>query len=193
MCFAPDLVCEITGHLGEVTAICGRGVDGLSLAVFRYARDISKTLAPPFFGVAYFLQSGGPIPCFTCRRPGSVSSLVHSTIAPTLPAFLTIFAFKVVTGSLVFIISGAGIKTAAQRFTPRSDTRLSLIIPIMGLSLRAALFGFAILGIFFRPYYPEIRQLNAFWYVASLVWGLSFIPKAVTTLSDPVQKLPPRL
>lgn len=153
-----------------------RGVDGLSLAVFRYMRDISKTLAPPFFGVAYFLQSGGPIPCLTCRWPWPDSSSVYSAISPALPAFLAIFAFKVAIGSVVFVYGMAGIKTAVQRFTPRSDTWPSLFIPTAGLVLRAVLFGFALLGIFFRPYYPAIRPLNAFWYVASLVWGLSLIP-----------------
>ena len=151
-------------------------MDSLSLAVLRYVRDISKTLAPPCFGVAYFLQSGGPIVCFTCWQPWPISSSAYSTISPTLPAFLAIFVLKVAIGSLVFVFCVAGIKTAIQRFTPRSDTWPSLIMPTMGLLLRAVLFGFAMLGIFFRSYYPEIRPLNAFWYVASLVWGLSLVP-----------------
>ncbi len=154
----------------------GGGVDSLSLAVLRYVRDISKTLAPPCFGVAYFLQSGGPIVCFTCWQPWPISSSAYSTISPTLPAFLAIFVLKVAIGSLVFVFCVAGIKTAIQRFTPRSDTWPSLIMPTMGLLLRAVLFGFAMLGIFFRSYYLEIRPLNAFWYVASLVWGLSLVP-----------------
>ena len=191
--FAPDLRYEIIAVSRRGSRrFLGSGVDGLSLAVFRYVRDISKTLAPPCFGVAYFLQSGGPIPCFACWRPWPVSLSAHAAISSDLPVFLAIFALKVAIGSLAFIIIVAGLKTTVQRFTPRSDTWPSLIIPTLGLLLRAVLFGFAILGIFFRLYYPEIRPLNAFWYVASLVWGLSFIPEHVAPLSDPVQKLPPR-
>lgn len=171
----------------------GRGVDGLSLAVFRYMRDISKTLAPPFFGVAYFLQSGGPIPCFACWRPWPVSLSAHATISSDLPVFLAIFALKVAIGSLAFIIGVVLTRRAAQQLTPPPNARGALIMPAMGFLLRVVLFGFALLGIFFRPYYPAIRPLDAFWSAASLVWALSFIPDSVVPLNDPVQKLPPRL
>jgi len=167
-------------------------MDGLSLTVVRSIKDVAKTLAAPCFGIAYFLQSGGAILHFSWWWPWQ-SPPIYPPLSVALPVFFNIFALKVIIGSLVFIVLVAFAQWLARQFQPRSDTWPSLIIPTMGLSLRAVLFGFTLLGLFFRPYYPEIRSLNAFWYVASLVWGLSFIPRSVATLSDPVPKLPPRL
>ncbi len=36
-------------------------MDALSISVVRYVKEASRILAYPFFSVAYFLQSGGPI------------------------------------------------------------------------------------------------------------------------------------
>lgn len=175
-------------------------MDGLSLTVVRSIKDVANSLAAPFFGAAYFLQSGGPKWHFTASfddaRRGShipipIILLPHHSLASVpFPSFLVIFLAKVLIGGAVFTFCTAVFAKIAYDAQHRPDSTMSEWIVLIPWSIKTACLAFALLGFLFRWQYPELRHVNIFWYAACAIWGLS-ISTDIPRGDPPSQKLPP--
>jgi hypothetical protein len=164
-------ICDI---LKNASRIAGEFVDPLSINVIRYVKDVSRILAYPFFSVAYFLQSSGPVWHFSLA-PISPFDMHRSN--PLLPAFLTMLFIKVAIASTVlFIVITVFNAVLKETGDDGSGCVISSVI-FMIWTLRLTLLAFALIGIFLRAHYPTIGNINTFWFVGCLVFGLSLTPE----------------
>jgi hypothetical protein len=149
----------------------GMALDGLSISVIRYVKDVSKMLAPPCVGIAYFLQSGGPEwkfhPYFVLPNQ---MPWIHSLVP--LPDFLWLFFVKVFLGSFTFIIGNVFITFLVNMALSEFKSGEEWLLIGRGI-IRILLLAFALFGIFFQGKYEELTEINTFWYVACVIWGLS--------------------
>lgn len=111
----------------------------------------------------------------------------HHSLVP-LPGFVVIFVVKVVVASTVFIIISAAFGMLANRAADSGSWKWLFFI--MRAALRTLLLAFAILGIFFHGRYEELGEINVFWYVACVIWGLS-ISFDSSRFVQPVNHPPP--
>ncbi|MHB1660223.1 MAG: hypothetical protein ACYCRF_13135 [Acidithiobacillus sp.] len=153
-------------------------MDPLSINVVKYVKDASRTLAYPFFVIAYFLQSRGPVWHFSLAPLFSgVHRVDLSDASPSLLIFLAILFIKAaIAGVLLFAVT-AGFNAIPKEPSDDGTGCAIAFILFMAWVLRLTLLAFAVIGIFLRSDYSTIDNMNVFWFVACLVFGLSLTPE----------------
>ena len=175
-------------------------MDGLSLSIIRYARDIAKSLAAPFLGIAYFLQSGGPVWRFGLsfghtNHPSNIPAphfLIPHPPRPPIPLdhFLLVFLTKALLGGAAFVVGTATSAKIIRDVQLRVDSAISDWIVLAPWSVKTACLAFALFGLLFRRQYGDLRAINPFWYIACAIWGLS-ISLGLPRPESPHPKTPP--
>lgn len=151
-------------------------MDALSISVVRYVKEASRILAYPFFSVAYFLQSGGPIWYFKLNFEYAKNFFTLNNMDASIPYFIWLLFVKTfLSCSVLFVV------TLITRFIAASSVEeggqvLAFLASIIIWALRLTLVSFGLIGIFLLNSYPELKTVNIFWFVASIVWGLSLYP-----------------
>lgn len=188
------LIC--LGMLEKRSRIFGAPVDPLSINIVRYVKDTSRTLAYPFFVIAYFLQSRGPVWHFSVvllsgvhRATLSAASLPTASLpaaslpaaSPSLPVFLWILFVKAAIAGVALFFVIAIFNAIPKEPNDDGTGCATAFILFMAWVLRLTLLAFAVIGIFLRANYPAIDSMNIFWFVACLVFGLSMTPEASST------------
>jgi hypothetical protein len=167
--------------LEKPLCILGEPVDPLSINVVRYVKDASRTLAYPFFIIAYFLQSSGPVWHFSLVPLSGVHSAALPAASPSLPVFLWILFVKAaIAGVTLFLVTTLFNAIPKEPDDDGTGCAIAFVLFITWI-LRLTLLAFAVIGIFLRANYLVLDSINIFWFVACLVFGLSMTPEASST------------
>jgi hypothetical protein len=120
-------------------------------------KELAHVLTYPIISVAYFLQSG---PNISLENQFHYEISQNLTQSQQLALLLLIFAAKT-----LFICIFVGIFDVLITFWDGLDVLLTIASVIF--------IAFGIMGLFANSAHPLLKEINNFWFIASLVWGFA--------------------